>query len=287
MKIYQLNIQAKPYPEILRAIPSPPKVLYCLGAPLAGLLEQPTVAIVGSRKVSPYGQQVTADLASQLARRGIIIVSGLALGVDCIAHKAALDAGGTVIAVLPSGLDRIYPSANHNLAKRILDGGGALISEYPVGTEPFKSNFVARNRIVSGLSRAVVITEAAEKSGSLHTANFALEQGREVCAVPGNINSPYSVGTNNLIKTGATPVTSVQDILHVIGIDEKRKPSTQIAADNEHEYIILSLINNGLTDGDELLKQSGLDTPLFNQTLTMLEIRGKVRAGGNGRWNLS
>lgn len=287
MKITQLNLTDKDYPDNLRNIPSAPKKLYCLGAPLTGLLAVPAVAIVGSRKISPYGKKVTSDLAHSLARRGITIVSGLAIGVDGVAHQAALEAGGKAIAVLPSGLDKIYPASNRNLAKKILQTGGTLVTEYPLNSEPFQSNFVARNRIVSGLSAAVVITEAALDSGSLHTANFALEQGREVCAVPGNITSPTSEGTNNLIKNGATLVSSVSDILLAIGLADKPEKKKEIVAANHDEHLILTLINDGLYDSEEMFKKSGLDAAAFNQTLSMLEITGKIKAAGSGRWFLT
>ncbi len=287
MKIQQITPNNTAYPAILKTIASPPRTIYCLGVPLNELLKAPVVAIVGSRKVSPYGKSVTEQLATDLASRGVVIVSGLALGVDGIAQKAAIEAGGKVIAVLPNGLDQIYPASNRELAKQILNTGGAIITEYPAGSEPFKSNFVARNRIVSGLAQALLITEAAEKSGSLHTANFALEQNREVCVVPGNINSPYSAGTNNLIKSGATVVTDVNDVLAAIGLDSRPVKKREIIASNENEYILMHLINDGVFEADELLINSELETDVFNQTLTMLEITGKIKPAGAGRWHLT
>ncbi|MGH7250125.1 MAG: DNA-processing protein DprA, partial [Minisyncoccia bacterium] len=275
----------KDYPDILRSIPAAPKQLYCIGTPLNELLKNPTVAIVGSRKITSYGQRVTADIASSLANRGIVIVSGLALGVDAAAHQAAILAGGKCIAVLPCGLDQIYPATNRNLARKLLETGGAIITEYPEHTEAFKSNFVARNRIVSGLARALVITEAVEKSGSLHTAGFALEQGREVCAVPGNIYSPSSAGTNNLIKKGATPVIDAIDVLRTIGLADKPKKKQRIMAANQEEFIIMTLINEGVFETDELLAKSELPPDIFNQTLTMLEIGGRIQAT-SGKWYL-
>ena len=275
------------YPSQLRDIPTPPKQLFWLGAPPEELLKRPLVSIVGSRKVSPYGKVVTEQLAGDLARQGVVIVSGLALGVDSIAHAAALKVNGLTIAILPCGLDRIYPSSHHHLAKEILENGGALVTEYREGEEIYESNFVARNRIVSGLSRGVLITEAAAKSGTLHTANFALEQGREVFAVPGNITSQTSVGTSNLIKAGAHPVTEADDILSVLKIKAKPISELEIFADSEEETVILKLVASGVHDSDALLKDSGLPLDSFNQTLTMLEITGKIRSEGAGHWTLS
>ncbi|QQS20433.1 DNA-protecting protein DprA [Candidatus Saccharibacteria bacterium] len=195
----------------------PPKELYYIGCEPDEWLSRPRVAIVGSRGITPYGKIVTSQLAGDLAAKGISIVSGLALGVDATAHEAALKTGGLHIAVLANGLDKIYPASNTQLARQILETGGVIISEYPEGMPSLKQNFVARNRIVAGLSNALLITEAAEKSGTLHTARFAMEQGRDVLVVPGNITSPNSVGCNNLIKSGAIPVSSVDDVLFALG----------------------------------------------------------------------
>lgn len=287
MKIRKITPVSSDFPAILQAIPSLPKQLLYLGASPAKLLENKAVAIVGSRKLTAYGQRITEELATGLADRDIVVVSGLALGVDAIAHQAALNAGGKVIAVLPSGLDQIQPATNRPLAKRILETGGCLLTEYPEGTEPYVTNFVARNRIVSGLAEAVIITEAAEKSGSLHTAKFALDQGREVGAVPGSIYSTASAGCNNLIKSGATPITELDDVLRLIGLADKPRVKKEIIASNQEEYIVMTLINKGIADVEQLLRDSGLDTPIFNQTLTMLEINGRIKAAGNGQWYLT
>lgn len=287
MTVKELTLRSAEFPEVLRHIPTPPKQLYILGGDVNELLTRPCVTIVGSRKVSAYGKAVTVQLATELARAGIVIISGLALGVDSISHKAALDAGGLTIAVLPCGLDRIYPATHRELAKQILQQGGALITEYPKQTRIFPSNFIARNRIESGLSDAVLITEASEKSGTLHTANFALGQGKPVLAVPGNITSPTSAGTNNLIKTGATPVTCVDDVFHVLGLDFSTKAKEAPQSSNPNEQILLDLLFNGISDGTELLDSSKLEISLFNQSLTMLEIRGHIRPLGNNRWSLT
>jgi DNA processing protein len=273
-------------PLKIRHIPHPPKQLFSIGTNLEKLLKKPCVAIVGSRKVSPYGIQVTTMLARELAQTGVVVVSGLAIGVDSIAHRAALDAGGQTIAVLPAGLDDIYPRSHQALARHITQQGGALVSEYPPETPAYPSNFIARNRITSGLSDAVVVTEAAERSGTLSTARFALEQGKELLAVPGNITSPTSAGTNNLIKAGAAPVTSVEDVLYVLGITPVAPTQAPHCAD-PHEQAILILLHSGTTSGSELLVQSVMPVNIFNQTLTMLEIKGMVRPLGNNHWGLT
>lgn len=288
MKINKVSFDSEQFPKKLLALADAPKELYVLGGDLGELLSRPAVAIVGSRKVSSYGQQVTAKLAGELARAGVVIVSGLAVGVDGIAHRAALEAGGLTIAVLPSSLDQIYPATHRQLARHIIGKGGALVSEYPEGTAiAFKSNFIARNRIVSGLSNAVLITEAAEKSGTLHTADFALQQGIEVLAVPGNVTSETSKGTNNLIKSGATMVTSVDDIFHALGIKPANKQKNKAPTGNSpEEQALLDLLFAGTHAGEELLVASKLDVRQFNQTLTMLEIRGHIRPLGNNHWSL-
>ncbi len=282
--IHKLLVGSPGFPEVLRQIPSAPAQLFHRGAPLEELLRRPRVAIVGSRSVSPYGKQVTTQLARQLAEQGVVIVSGLALGVDGLAHQAAIEAGGQAIAVLPGPLEAIVPTTNRRLAQTILDSGGALVSEYTAGTPPQKQNFIARNRLVAGLSQAVLITEAAEKSGSLHTARFALEQGKDVLAVPGNITSVGSVGTNNLIKAGAAPITSYRDVLYALGLEEHQTAMQHIRGRNAHEQQVLDLMLQGVAEGEQLLKQSQLSTSEFNQVLTMLEVGGKIRSLGANQW---
>lgn len=285
MKIKKLTFESPGFPKVLKNIPTPPTILYIAGDSLEELLALPRVTIVGSRKVTAYGKAITTQLAGELAREGVVIVSGLAIGVDALAHKAALDAGGLTIAVLPCGLDTIYPRGHYTLAMNILKQGGALITEYPDGTIPYPGNFVARNRITAGLSNVTLITEAAKKSGTLHTARFALEQGRDVMAVPGNITSPNSSGTNTLIKSGAQPVTETADIFHALGMRPKTKKAHP-EGDTPEQQVIIDLIAAGEEDGATIQALSLLDIRIFNQSLTMLEITGKVRSLGNNKWAL-
>lgn len=285
MKVNTLTLQSPLYPESLRQISDAPRQLYYIGD-LAGALSRPRLSVVGSRKVSAYGKSITLQLAREAAAQGVTIISGLALGVDGLAHQAALEAKGVTIAVLPSGLSKIYPSSHHQLAEQILGQGGALVSEYPDGTPPFKTNFVARNRIISALGDALLITEAAVRSGSLHTANFALEQGKTVMAVPGNITSQLSTGTNNLIKTGATPVTELRDILAAMDLQHNTVKHLPLG-DTDEENVILVLMSNGISDGSDLLYRSKLVPQTFNQALTMLEITGKIRPLGAGHWGIA
>lgn len=247
---------------------------------------QPTVAIMGTRKPTAYGNEVTHQLAFDLAKRGVVIVSGLALGVDGLAHRAALEAGGTTVAVLANGLPGIYPATHRTLAKQILESGGALISEYEPETNARGYQFLERNRIVSGLSDAIIITEAAARSGTLNTAAHALEQGREVFVVPGNITSPLSGGCNALLKQGATPVTCAQDILEVIAPGFLKAQTSLPLGTTPLETTIIQLIQTGTRDGDELQRQSGSDAATFSQALTMLEITGTIRTLGGNQWTL-
>jgi DNA processing protein len=286
MIIKKLTVTSPAFPEALHQMEKPPRQIYVTGVPLEGLMRRPRIAIVGSRKITPYGRQVTARLAKELAEQGVVIISGLAIGVDAVAHQAALETGGPALAVLPSPIEKIVPVTNRPLAKRILEQGGALVSEYEEGEEPFKQNFIARNRLVAGLADAVLITEAGEKSGSLHTARFTLQQGKDVLAVPGNITSQASVGTNNLIKAGAIPVTSYADVLHVLGLTGHQTAVREIRGRNAHEQVILDLLLGGIGDGAQLLERSGLPVSEFSKVLTMLEIGGKIRPLGANHWSL-
>lgn len=257
-----------------------PTSLYVTG--VLPTIRSTVVAIVGTRRPSSYGKEVTYQLAHALARKGVVIVSGLAFGIDAIAHRAALDAGGTTIAVLANGLDDIYPRSHKGLAESIIQSGGALVSEYPPGVRARQHHFLARNRIVSGLSDGVVVTEAAERSGTLSTINHALDQNKEIFAVPGNINSILSIGPNRFIAQGAHPVLSVDSILEVIAphivVAEQTPDLTQA------EDVLVTLIKQGVHDGDTLQERSSLNTGEFLQTLTMLEINGHIQSIGPNQW---
>ncbi|MEX2007079.1 MAG: DNA-processing protein DprA [Candidatus Saccharimonadales bacterium] len=273
------------FPKILSEIPQPPKQLFWQGTEPKAWLKLPKVAVVGSRKASSYGFSTTDKLASELAEAGVVIISGLAFGIDAAAHKAALKVGGHTVAVLPTALPKIYPAAHSGLARQILDTGGTLLSEYAASDLPNAGNFVARNRIVSGLSDGLLITEAAINSGSLHTARFALEQGKTVMAVPGNINSPSSVGANNLIKSGALPVTDVSDVFFALNIKPKAKNKvSRVFRGSPQEEAILKLIRDGTSGQEELAVAAGLDGPTVSSALTMLEIGGFIRPVGSGQW---
>jgi DNA processing protein len=282
-----LTLNVNHLPKELLRLPQIPKQLFCSNDSLDKLLKLPRIGIVGSRKVSPYGRAVTTKFANELAGKGVVVLSGLALGVDSIAHSSALQAGGTTIAVLPNGLDKIYPASHTQLAHQITQCGGLLVTEYPRSTEPRREHFIARNRIIAALSEGLLITEAAVASGSLHTARFALELGIPVLAVPGPITSPTSEGTNNLIKAGAVPVTCLEDIFNALKWRDTAKRPVDIYANTEPERIILELLRSGISDGHKLLTESSLDAASFNQALTMLEITGRIRPLGNNFWALA
>ena len=213
-RVFKLNINSKFYPEKLKNISSPPKELFCLGN--LELLKCKSIAVIGSRVFSSYGERVAKEFAFNLASEDICIVSGMAKGIDSFAHEAALNANGKTIAVLGSGLDIIYPKENMKLYEDIIKNNGLIISEYPLGTKPSKQNFPARNRIISGLSDGVLVIEARKNSGTNITVDFALDQGKDVFVIPGNIYSKTCDGTNFLIKEGAIPVTDYKDILNYI-----------------------------------------------------------------------
>lgn len=284
MKINTITPLDNKFLQIIDNIAKPPKKLHFIGK----LPEQhlPTVAIVGSRRPTAYGREVTYQIANNLAKRGVIIISGMAIGVDSIAHRATLDAGGITLAILANGLDMIYPATHRALANDIITKNGAIISEYEPGTEPMKFRFLERNRIVSGLSDAIIITEAAARSGTLSTAMHALEQGREVFVVPGNITSPLSAGCNNLIKQGAHPITSFEDVLEIIAPDLLKPQSILALGNTPLESKIIGLLQSGIRDGDELQTLSEVNISEFSSTITMMEISGTIRALGGNQWTL-
>jgi DNA processing protein len=267
------------YPELLREIADPPPVLYLRGELTSA--DRWAVAVVGTRRMTAYGRQVVERLVGELARAGVTIVSGLARGVDGAAHRAALQAGGRTVAVLGSGLDRLYPSEHTGLARDIV-GNGAVITEFPLGTKPDAVNFPRRNRIISGLSMGTLVIEAAETSGALITADFALEQGRDVFAVPGSILSPASAGPNRLIKEGARPVTSAQDVLeelNLTAIAQREEVREALPADPT-ESALLQLLSSEPLHVDEIGRSSALPAWQVSSALTMMELKGLVRQVG-------
>ena len=290
MEINRIRPDEHNFTQRLASIANPPKSLCFMGTlPTSGA---PVVAIVGSRKPSAYGREVTEQLASDLAKAGCIIVSGLALGIDGIAQKAALEAGGTVIGVIPNELPDISPQTNYKLAMNIIENGGAILSEWKKGDGKIVNrwSFLERNRLVSGLADAVIITEAAERSGTLNTAAHALSQGRDVFAVPGNITSPLSAGCNALLKQGALVATTATDILNVIAPSTTQSATDQTViplGETPAENTIIGLLRTGLRDGDQLQQQSGLNPADFATALTMLEINGVIKPLGANNWTLN
>lgn len=284
MKINKISPDENEFTQIITSIALVPKKLFYIGK--LPETRRPSVAIVGTRKPTAYGREVTTRLATDLAKRGIVIISGLALGVDAIAHRAVLDIGGTTIAVQANGLSRLTPTTNRQLGEDIEAHGGAIISEYEPNEPPYQARFLERNRIVSGLSDAVLITEASARSGTLNTAGHALEQGKEVFVVPGNITSPLSAGCNQLLKQGATPVTSAEDIIEVIA-PELLEPQSRLAlGDNQLQTAIIEHLQAGVRDGDELQTKVAASSSEFATELTMLEINGLVRSLGANQWTL-
>ena len=251
-----------------------------------------TVAIVGSRHNTKYGEEIAYKLAYELGKRGAVVVSGLAFGIDSIAHRGCLDASGTTVAVLGTPIDRIYPAAHKPLAEEIIKEGGAIISEYAPGAKVFpKVSFLERNRLISGLSDIVVVVEAAEKSGSLNTATHAINQGKDVFAVPGNITNPYSQGCNKLIKQGAFPYTEPKDILELLFPEEylkKRKKLHQakLFGDNDVETKILQALAEGVRSGEDIMTKTSLPPEVFNETITLLELKSRIRSLGANNWSL-
>ena len=282
MKIKSIPPDESEFLQVSDTIALKHKRLYFIGSLPKKRL--PTVAIVGTRKPTHYGTETTLRLAEDLAKRGVVIVSGLAFGIDAVAHRAALSVGGITIAVLAGGLDAIYPASHRQLAEDIVKGGGALVSEYPPGTPSRAFQFLARNRIVSGLSDAVIVTEAAARSGTLSTVMHALDQNKEVFAVPGNITSPMSVGPNRLIQQGAHPVLSANDVLEIIAPERKEVQTMLALGQNALEAQLLELLRSGIRDGDLLQQRSTMTAQEFSQTLTMLEIQGIIKALGANRW---
>jgi len=281
-----ISVRDARYPALLREIGDAPPLLFVCGDP--GLLSRPQLAVVGSRNPSRGGCENARAFSETLARAGLVITSGLALGIDACAHEAALAAGGHTLAVAGTGLDRVYPAAHHELAHAIAEHG-ALVTEFALGTSPRRENFPRRNRLISGLSLGVLVVEAAVQSGSLITARLAAEQGREVFAIPGSIHSPLSRGCHRLIRQGAKLVETAEDILeelHALAGFIAR-PSTEVlvrpAADADpQELQLLELMGHDPVEVDVLIEKSGLTAGAVSSMLLTMELRGlvEVRPGG-------
>jgi len=315
-KINQISPLEHNFTEVLDTIALKPKILYFRGKLPENMTKNgrktrpKTVAIVGSRHNTRYGQEVAYNLAHKLAQKGVIIVSGLAYGIDSIGHRACLDAGGTTVAILGNPIDRIHPRNHTKLATEIIEKGGAIISEYPPSTSnidylapgeylneqgkrqiEYKTSFLYRNRLISGVADIVVIVEAAEKSGSLSTATHALEQGKTVFAVPGNITNPYSQGCNKLIKQGAYPYTTPDDVLQELFPEDyikkqKKLRQQKLFGDTDVETRILQAVAAGHRSGEEIMQATHLPPEVFNQAVTLLEIKSRLRPLGLNNWGL-
>ena len=274
------------YPPLLKEIHDYPAVIYVRGRIKA--LNGTNIAIVGTRRATAYGRQVTEELAHGLVMNNITIISGLAKGIDTAAHRAAIDADGQTVAVFASGLDIVYPPENLNLAREIMEHG-ALVSEYPVGIKPKADNFPRRNRILSGLSCGVLIVESGENSGALITANFALEQNREVFAVPGSIMSAMSKGPNKLIQEGAKLVRNHIDIIEELNLSvvSKQLEMEVMSASNEIESHIINCMTGEPTHIDEICRKTGLNTSTVMSNLAIMEFKGLVRQLGNMSYMLN
>jgi DNA processing protein len=261
------------YPPLLRQLYDPPACIYLRDAD-ADLLTRPCVAVVGARSCSPYGAEVARTLGRELGAAGVVVVSGLARGIDGEAHRGALAGAGPTVGVLGCGIDRDYPRSHAALARKVC-ATGLLVSEYPPGIEPAPWRFPARNRIIAGLSLATVVVEARERSGALITADFALELGRDVFAVPGEITVARSVGTNNLLRQGAAPLLGVDDVLDAVGVERAPSSKVPVSASAAH---VLAVLADGPRGADELARACGCDSARVSAALLELELAGVVSA---------
>lgn len=283
-----VTINCNDYPVLLKEIHNPPPLLYYRGS--IKKINQASIAVVGSRSFSQYGKQAAASIVKDLSGSGISIVSGLAAGIDSVAHYETIENGGLTFAVLGTGVDKrgIYPAMNKYLADNIIASGGAILSEYPVGTAPQKFNFPQRNRVIAGLSLGTLVVEAALKSGALITAKCSLEQNREVFAVPGNIFSTVSAGPNELLKQGAIPVTSASDILSALNIEEREreKKTKETLGDTPDEKLLLTHISHEPIHIDELSRKTEMSASRAGGILSAMEIKGYVTNAGAMRYIL-
>lgn len=300
MKINQIPPQEHNFTKVLETLVLKPNMLYFYGKMPENMAlsemrstRPKCLAIVGARKNTSYGEEIAYKLAYDAAKAGAVVISGLAYGIDSIAHRAALDAGGCTVAVLGTPIDEIYPRVHVGLANQIVENGGAVLSEYGPnaiarGAQEVKTRFLARNRLIAGLADVVVVVEAAERSGSLNTASHALEQGKDIFAVPGDITRLSSKGCNKLIAAGANIYTEPQDVLRLLFPDSSKKKPRQmpLTSTDPKEQAILHCLEKGMKDGDSIIEATNLSASEFSQIITMLEIGGLVRALGMNRWTL-
>ncbi len=280
MGIEVFTIADEYYPKLLKEIYDPPPVLFYRGD--LGCLARPCLAVVGTRQATTYGRRAADELTSELAAAGFVIVSGLAYGIDAIAHRATLRSHGTTVAVLANGLDTVYPTAHRDLAHDIVAANGLLLSEFPPGVPALKQHFPQRNRTIAGLARATLVIEGARESGALITARSALESNRDVMALPGSIFSDQSQGTNDLLKAGAHLVTSANDVLAVLGVESITR--TKLPPPSAAATALLNYLNDEPMHVDELARSSGVAVADLMAQLTALELSGYVREVGGNRY---
>ena len=285
MKINAVRPQDNIFTNQLASIAKVPNTLYYCGELPSTPVK--SVAIVGSRKPTPYGKSVTEKIVHALAEYNVTIISGLALGIDSIAHRAALKFNTPTIAVMARGLNGIYPASHFSLSREIVKAGGALISTYPADMPAQPYHFLERNRIISGLSSIVIVTEAAVKSGTLNTASHALEQGKDVFAVPGNITSPMSAGCNRLIRQGAQPLIDTSDILSALGIKSQKTTPQIPVRKNKTEQLIINAILAGAKDTNQIINATNISPSSIFVTLSTLEIAGIIESSPDGVWTIS
>jgi len=299
--IYTLTIDEPGYPEVLKHIFSPPALLYCKGK-FVDMNKYLCLAMVGTRKATAYGKSCATNLAKELARRGVVVVSGMAAGIDTYSHEGALKAGAPTVAIVGCGLDTVYPPSNKNLMERIAKTG-MIISEYPIGSKPERYHFPERNRIIAGSTQGTIVVEADIKSGSLITVKYAAESGREIFSVPGNINSVYSRGANALIRDGAKPALSAEEILYSFEFDYKDRLLGNLRHEEpvfsevteaklplteglNPEEKILEALKGGPANADKICEITNLDIGSVNSALLLMELKGLVIKGAGGFYEL-
>lgn len=286
-KILELGVQlilldSPKYPKLLKEIYNPPFGIYIMGEIQEN--EKIPISIVGTRKATNEGKNISKKFSRKLNENGFLIISGLAFGIDISAHESCVELNQKTIAVIASGVDNISPRSNYKVAKKILDNSGAIISEYPIGAKPFPNRFIERNRIISGLSKGILIIEAPKSSGALITARFATEQNRDIFVVPGSINNQNYIGSNNLIKNGAQLVTSPQDILDAYGIKNETAQAIKAESFSSEEKIILDVIKNNTGDAsiDKIIMITKLEAQIVNQTISFLLIKDIIEENEYG-----